>query len=217
MEVGIDNRYNSYYTQTSNDAISNTDKTAVSSTSKTDTAEEYFKNLCSKYPGENIYMSDSYLIKKNEVAFNVSPNYVKKAISDPKVSEKLSYLLDQIPSAKQYWSTHKYTLDGSEIKSVSFVIDENGGVSCKLDVENKKSKDTKKTSDEEKLLEKKKKELKKKAEDLKEAREKHLKGTKGYKVCNYYNNVAKNSSQSLTATDDDSAIFSLDELVGMIQ
>jgi len=222
MAVGIDNRYNSYYTQVSNNYISNTDKTTVSSistTDKTTSKDDYFKNLCDKYSNLNLRMSDSHMNKENDLICNVSPELINKAISDPKAAEKIDYLLDQMASLPQYAQMLSHSLGGPEVKNISVRIDENGGCSCKIEIKQNDSKKTDKKSDEEKLLEKKKKELREKVKALKEAQEKHLKGTKDLKVCNYYNNVAQNCSKNLTVTDDDSMILnlSLDELVGMIQ
>jgi hypothetical protein len=205
MSIGIDNNYNSYYTQVSNNTKSNVGKTIVDNTretNKTVSQEEYFKNLCSKYPEANINMSDSYLMKKNEVAFNFSPKLIEKAINDPKAAKNLDRLINLIPSTQQDFSTPKYTPDGRQINSVSFVVDENGGVSCKIKVEEKNSNNTSKRSDEEELREKKRKELKERAKALKEAQEEKLKGTKEYKVSNYYKNIATNSDMNLLDTFD---------------
>ena len=222
MDVGIHNRYNAYYKQVSNDSINNSDKTAVSSTSTTDkttSKDDYFKNLCEKYSNLNLRMSDSHMNKENDLICNVSPQLINKAISDPKAAEKINYLLDQMASLPQYAQRLSKALGGPEVKNISVRIDENGGCSCKIEIKQNDSKKTDKKSDEEKLLEKKKNELREKVKALKEAQEKHLKGTKEIKVCNYYNNVAQNCSQNLTATDEDSMILnlSLDELVGMVQ
>ena len=196
MSIGINSSYSPYDTQVSYNSRSNTDKTTVSNTStidKTTSKDEYFKNLCDKYSNVNLNMSDSHLNKENELTYNVSPKLINKAINDPKAAENLDRLLDQIPSLKQYISTHKYSLDGScEVNSVSVVIDENGGCSCKIELKQKDSKNTSKTSDEENLLEKKIKEKREKAKDLKEAQDENSKGTKEQKVSNYYKNIATN-------------------------
>lgn len=188
MSIGIGNNYNSYYTQVSNNAKSNVGKTIVdntSTTNKTVSQEEYFKNLCSKCPDANLNMSDSYLMKKNEVAFNFSPKLIEKAINDPKAAKNLDRLINLIPSTQQDFSTPKYTPDGRKINSVSFVVDENGGVSCKIEVEAKSSKNTSETrddkvTDEEKLLKRK----------MEELRKSKLKLPKEYEI---YSNMAKNN------------------------
>jgi len=205
MSIGINSSYSSYYTQVSNNSRSNTDKTTVSNIStidKTTSKDEYFKNLCDKYSNVNLNMSNSHLNKGSEMICNVSPKLINKAISDPKAAENLNRLLDQMSSIPQYINDHKYTLDGREVKNVSFVIDENGGVSCKCEYVEKDSKNTSKTSDEEELREKKRKELKERAKALIEAQEENLKGTKEYKVSNYYKNIATNSDMNLLDTFD---------------
>lgn len=184
MEVG--NSYNSYYTQTINKSINGSDKAAVNSKSiidkpdKTVSKEEYFKNLCNEHPNVNINMSDSYLFRKNEaVTFNVSPKLIEKSMRDPKAAANLNRLLDLAPSFPQYLSMHKYMPDGREVTKVSFVIDENGGVSCDCEYKENKSKKT----DEESYIEK----LRKKK--LKALTEERAKMSKQQKL--YYNNTTK--------------------------
>jgi len=207
MSIGINSSYSPYDTQVSYNSRSNTDKTTLSNTStidKTTSKDEYFKNLCDKYSNVNLNMSNSHLNKGSEMICNVSPKLINKAISDPKAAENLNRLLDQMSSIPQYINDHKYTLDGREVKNVSFVIDENGGVSCKCEYVEKDSKNTSKTSDEEELREKKRKELKERAKALIEAQEEKSKGTKEYKVSNYYKNIATNSDMNLLDTFDKS-------------
>jgi hypothetical protein len=185
MSIGIGSSYSAYYTQTLNSSINNSDKTSISGTTdkstKTASKDEYFNNLSSEYPNAQINMSDSYLFKKNDVTYNFSPKYIEKAMKDPKAAENVKRLLDEAPSFPQYLNTHKYTPDGREVSSVSFVVDENGGVSCKCEFKEKKSKDTDELSDVEKLRRKK----------LKELREGNSKITKQQQ--SYYNNSAKTS------------------------
>ncbi|AQS11455.1 hypothetical protein CLOBY_36110 [Clostridium saccharobutylicum] len=194
MPIGINNSYSSYYTQASDKTGSNNDKTKVSDTDKTKASsantidktiskEEYFKNICERYSGANLRMSNSHLNKGNEIISNVSPQLINKAISDPKAAENLNRLLDQMSSIPQYINNHKYTLDGREVKNVSFVIDENGGVSCKCEYVEKDSKNTSKTSDEEKLRIKR----------MKERKERNLKLSKEHKI---YNDIAVNIDMS---------------------
>ena len=207
MSIGINSSYSPYDTQVSYNSRSNTDKTIVSNTNTTDkttSKDEYFKSICNKYSNVNLNMSNSHLNKGSEMICNVSPQLINKAIGDPKAAENLNRLLDQISSIPQYINEHKYTLDGREVKNVSFVIDENGGVSCKCEYVEKDSKNTSKTSDEEELREKKRKELKERAKALIEAQEENLKGTKEYKVSNYYKNIATNSDMNLLDTFDKS-------------
>ncbi|AQS11454.1 hypothetical protein CLOBY_36100 [Clostridium saccharobutylicum] len=194
MSIGINNSYSSYYTQASdktgsnNDKtkVSDADKTTVSSTSTTDktiSKEEYFKNICERYSGANLYMSNSYNMKKNGVTFNFSPQLIEKAIKDSKAAKNLDRLINLIPSTQQDFNTPKYTLEGRKIDSVSFSVDENGGVSCEIEVEEKNSKNTSKTSDEEKLGIKR----------MKERKERNLKLSKEHKI---YNDIAANIDMS---------------------
>ncbi|NMM62750.1 hypothetical protein HBE96_08580 [Clostridium sp. P21] len=184
MSIEIGSSYNRYYTQISNNSMNNSNKivdnNTINNSAKTVSKDEYFNNLCNKYPGVNINMSDSYLFNKNgTTTFNVSPKYVEKAMKDPKAAENLNRLLNLAPSFPQYLSTHKYMPDGKEITDVSFVIDENGGVSCNCKYKEKKSKDTDELSDVEKIRRKK----------LKELREEKSKITKQQKA--YYNNSSR--------------------------
>lgn len=194
MEIGTS--YNSYYTQSPSNGKSNVGKTTVnneSTTSEIVSKEEYFSNISSKYPNANMYMSNSYTMKKNDVTFNFSPGLIAKAMSDPKAAKNLNRLVDLIPATQQEFSKPKYTIDGRKITGVSFVVDENGGMSCKIDVEQESTKNTRKTSDdetikEEKLHKRKLEELKeKKLEELNKNKKNSL---KGYEIYNnrYYSN-----------------------------
>ncbi|AQS11462.1 hypothetical protein CLOBY_36180 [Clostridium saccharobutylicum] len=200
MSIGINSSYSSYYTQASNKTgsnndktkVSDADKTTVSSTSTTDktiSKDEYFKNLCERYSGANLYMSNSYNMKKNELTYNISPKLIEKATKDPKVAQNLERLLNQIPSLKEYIGNHKYTLGGSEVKSVSVVIDENGGLSCTSEIEPKKSKNTSNTKDSSKTSEEEKLRIKR----MKERKERNLKLSKEHKI---YSDIAANIDMS---------------------
>lgn len=194
MSIGIGNSYGSYYTQVSNNFRSNKNKTIVSDTSsadKTTSKEEYFGSLRNRYSNVNLNMSNSYLSKKNEITYNVSPAFISKANSNPEVSKKLNDILDQAQSTAQYINAHK-SLDGnSEVESVSFSIDENGGCSCKVELKSTNSNDTDKKSQTEKLLENKMKERKAKAEALKETQAKNSQVTKEQKITDSYENLAQ--------------------------
>ncbi|AQS11463.1 hypothetical protein CLOBY_36190 [Clostridium saccharobutylicum] len=200
MSIGINSSYSSYYTQASNKTgvnndktkVSDADKTTVSSTSTTDktiSKDEYFKNLCERYSGANLHMSSSGIMKKNEITYNISPKLVDKATKDSKYAEKLEGLLSQIQSFKEYFNTHKYTLGGSEVKSVSVVIDENDGVSGMLDIEPKNSKNTSNTKDSSKTSEEEKLRIKR----MKEKKERNLKLSKEHKI---YSDIATNIDMS---------------------
>lgn len=182
MAIESCNSYSSYSAQLSNNSTINTDKAIISNentTDKTNLKDEYFKNLSNKYSNINLNMSDSHLNIDNKLIFNVSPKLIRKAISDTKVAKKLEGLLDQIPSLKQYISSHKHSLSGSEVKNVSVVIDENGGCSCKIEFEQENPKNTRETSDEENLRRKK----------IKEQIESDFKLNKEQRI---YKNISKN-------------------------
>lgn len=195
MSIAIGNSYDSYYyTQVSNNSRSNTNKTIVSDTSsknKTISKEDYFESLCNKYTNINLNISNSYLSKENEISYNVSPALISKATSNSEVAEKLNDILDQAQLTAQYINTHK-SLDGnSEVKSVSFLIDENGGCSCKVELKSTNSNDAEQKSETEKLRENRRKELKVKVQALKEAQEKNSEVTKEQKATDSYENLDK--------------------------
>lgn len=210
MSMEVSNKYNSYYTQVSNNSKSNVDKTIDSNKSttnksdKTISSAEYFENLCNKYPNANLNMSDSYINKDNEINFSISPRLINKATKDPKAAENLNRLMDQIPAFTQYVNTHRFNLCGSEVTSVSIVVDENGGCSCKCEYKKKNSVSENDKIYAEKLLESKIKKLQEKAKALKKAQEENIrqndsKISKQQKA--YYRNTAKNMDISFLDTN----------------
>lgn len=182
MSIEINNSCNFNRIQASNKTVTNANNTKNDAISD----EQYFKNVCDKYPYANLNMSDAYLFKKGKIAFNVSPKLINKAANDPKAAEKLTYLLDQIPSFTQFVNAHRHDfLTGRDVESVSMVIDENGNCSCMIKYKENKSKNT---DDEEELIKKRKK-----AKALKQAREESAKLTAKEKAAySSYNNVVPN-------------------------
>lgn len=178
MSIEINNNCNRK--QVSNNTGTNTNSTNNAEISD----EEYFKSVCDKYPYANLNMNDAYLFEKGEIACNISPKLINKAVNDPKSAEKLTYLLDQIPSLNQFINAHRHDfLTGRDVESVSMVIDENGGCSCMVKYKEKKSKNA---DEDEDLIKKKKR-----AKELKEVREKNAKLTaKDRAAYSSYSNAA---------------------------
>lgn len=194
MSVGINNNYNLYYAQVTNNSKSNTDKTSVddnitSTTDKVTSEEDYFKNLRSNYPNVNLNMSDLYLGEKNKITVNISPSLIKRAMNDPEAAKKLNDLMNQMPEFTQFINAHKYTPDGREVTSVSFVIDKDGGCSCMCEYKEQKTKKSNESSYMEKLRKKKIKELREIS--LKKAQEKEVERIENRRTYPYHKNVTK--------------------------
>ncbi len=95
-----------------------------------------FNSFCKKYPDVNLNMSDSYLFSNNgTTTLNVSPKYIEKSLKDQKAAENLDRLMGLAKSFPQYLSTHDRLPSGTRVSKVSFLVDENGGVSCQCEFE----------------------------------------------------------------------------------
>ncbi|OPJ64456.1 DUF6033 family protein [Clostridium oryzae] len=204
MSVEIDNRYGSCYEQVSNKTKCDVSENKAGKRCTSDkgiSKYNYFKNICSKYQNLNINMSDAVLGEENKLTINISPKLVEKATKDPKASEKINYLLDQMPSLPQFIEKLSYSLTGKKVTKVSIMIDENGECRTKCEFEDEDTKKLNTTEDhQEKLRKKKIKALRERAKALKEARKDASKDIKGQQVCGYYDTISEGFDSNLLDT-----------------
>ncbi len=110
--------------------------------SKQGATTNLISDLKNKHSNVSINMSNAYIFADNSsTTLNISPAYTKKAANDPAVQaniERLAGLADSFPT---YLSTHNTLPDGSQVSKVSFVVDENGGVSCNCEYRRKNTSD----------------------------------------------------------------------------
>ena len=116
--------------------------TTLSRFSKT-AKEEYVDRLCTKFPNAHINISNSYGFSSDRsTTLNVSSGYLEKAMTRPEASQNLERLAGLSETFPQYLNTHNILPDGRQITNVSFLVDENGGVSCMCEYKNSNAKQT---------------------------------------------------------------------------
>ncbi len=94
-------------------------------------SNSYFAGLKEKYDTVSMNMSDAYNFNTDSnVTLNISPEYIEKAESSPEVASNIERLSGLAESFPQYLGTHNTLPDGTKVTGVSFVVNENGGVSC---------------------------------------------------------------------------------------
>ncbi len=116
---------NSIVNNTTN--YSNMDSSRV----RSDNGNSFFDSLQEKHSTVSINMSSAYNFNADAaVTLNISPAYVEKAENNPEISSNIERLSGLAESFPQYLGTHNTLPDGTKVTGVSFVVDENGGVSC---------------------------------------------------------------------------------------
>ena len=115
---------------------------------KSNSKNKYFNTLCNKYPDVNMNISNSYLFSNSgTVTLNVSPKYIEKSLKDPESAENLDRLVGLTQSFPQYLSTHNCLPSGTQVSKVSFLVDEDGGVSCQCEFRKNKLNESMQTND----------------------------------------------------------------------
>ena len=110
---------------------------------KSDDSKQYFAGLKNKYSDVSMNMSNAYLFNNNSTTtLNISPEYLQKAANQPEVGKNIERLAGLARSFPQYLGTHNTMPDGTKVTGVSFVVDENGGVSCNCTYESKEQDDS---------------------------------------------------------------------------
>ncbi len=106
------------------------------------TTANLISNLKKNHSNVSINISNAHLFAdNNSTTLNISPAYTTKAASDPAVQANIARLAGLADSFPTYLSTHNTLPDGSQVSKVSFVVDENGGVSCNCEYSRKKTND----------------------------------------------------------------------------
>ena len=113
------------------DGINNYNTELNSKTKNANSKNAYMKSLKTKFSDVKINMSNSFLFNSNNsTTLNFSPKYMEKALNDPSTAENIERLAGLAQSFPQYLNNHNTLPDGTKVEKVSFVVDENGGVSC---------------------------------------------------------------------------------------
>lgn len=188
MAMEVISNYSNYaanYADTTKKSSSNA--AAEAKTSSKGKAQEYYEQLCKKFPQININSSGGIASGgKNNIVLNLSNDCLKKMASDPDFAKKIENDIAGIPAAhKQMFAKAKS--DGMEIHGFAVRINADGSMQCScsgstktsgtkqsssiLNTEKKQKERLEKKCEERKILEEKaaKKRAEKKAEEEKVA------------------------------------------------
>ena len=188
MAMEIISNYSNYaanYADTTKKSSSNTAtevKTNTSTNSK-DKVQEYYEQLCKKFPQIKINTSGGIASgSKNNIVLNLSNDCLKKMASDPDFAKKIENDIAGIPAAHEQMFA-KAKSDGIEIHGFAVRINADGSMQCScsgstrtsdskqnstmLNTEKKQKERLEKKREERKILEEKaaKKRAEKKAEE----------------------------------------------------
>ena len=106
-------------------------------------ADGYFTGLKKKFPDVSMNKSNNYFFSKDSATtLNISPEYLRKAENQPEIAKNVERLAGLARAFPQYLGTHNTMPDGTKVAGVSFVVDENGGVSCNCTYESRKQSDS---------------------------------------------------------------------------
>lgn len=161
----------------------------VSAKTNEDIENEYFKKLKEDYGTLQIKKNKVNIVQKDRTMISISPDLIKKASKDKTVDVKLRKLLDDAVENKASFRSYKYSKDGHEVSSVSFMIDSKLNVSCKIRLKKKISIDTK---EERKSIATK---IEKQVEEFK------LKNKSNNKAALYYNYISVIAENKFTSLD----------------
>lgn len=188
MQIGMSGGVNQYY---QNYAAKKTAKTSAS---------DYFSGVQEKFAGVSMNMSNAYLFSRDSsTTLNISPEYVKKSQDDPETAQNLERLAGLAQSFPQYLNTHNTMPDGTTVSKVSFVVDENGGVSCNCEYSKPKADNDNSLSYYAKIKERREEEAEE--ERLEKLKSSRFDYTSGYTV----RNVLERSFAASTGTVQDDA------------
>ncbi len=189
MAMEITNNYNNYaanYADTTEKSGSNA-ATEIKTSSK-GKVQEYYEQLCKKFPQININSSRGIADGgKNNIVLNLSNDCLKKMASDPDFARKIENDIAGIPAAHEQMFA-KAKSDGIEIHGFAVRINADGSMQCScsgstrtsgskqsssvMGTEKKQKERLEKKREERKVLEEKavKKQAEKKAEEEKAAK-----------------------------------------------
>ncbi len=135
MAMEITNNYNNYaanYADTTKKSSSNvaTEVKTNTSTSSKDKVQEYYEQLCNKFPQININTSGGIASgNKNNIVLNLSNDCLKKMASDPDFAKKIENDIAGIPAAHEQMFA-KAKSDGIEIHGFAVRINADGSMQC---------------------------------------------------------------------------------------
>jgi hypothetical protein len=95
------------------------------------TVDNYYKKISGKFNDLNFTVGNSAKGANGSSGFGnviISPEYLKKAASDPKIAAELENTVSGIPDAVN-WLKNSCKMKGIELLSCAFSIDKDGGVS----------------------------------------------------------------------------------------
>ena len=188
MAMEITSNYSNYaakYADTTKKSSSNaaTEVKTNTSTSSKDKVQEYYEQLCKKFPQIKINTSGGIASgSKNNIVLNLSNDCLKKMASDPDFAKKIENDIAGIPAAHEQMFA-KAKSDGIEIHGFAVRINADGSMQCScsgstrtsgskqnsstLNTEKKQKERLEKKREERKILEEKaaKKRAEKKAEE----------------------------------------------------
>ena len=135
MAMEITSNYSNYaanYADTTKKSSSNvaTEVKTNTSTSSKDKVQEYYEQLCNKFPQININTSGGISSgNKNNIVLNLSDDCLKKMASDPDFAKKIENDIAGIPAAHEQMFA-KAKSDGIEIHGFAVRINADGSMQC---------------------------------------------------------------------------------------
>lgn len=135
MAMEITSNYSNYaanYADTTKKSSSNvaTEVKTNTSTSSKDKVQEYYEQLCNKFPQININTSGGIASgNKNNIVLNLSNDCLKKMASDPDFAKKIENDIAGIPAAHEQMFA-KAKSDGIEIHGFAVRINADGSMQC---------------------------------------------------------------------------------------
>lgn len=131
MAMEITNNYNNYaanYTDTMKK--SGSDATREVKTSSKARAQEYYEQLCKKFPQININSSRGIASgDRNNIVLNLSNDCLRKMASDPDFARKIENDIAGIPAAHEQMFARAKS-DGIEIHGFAVRINADGSMQC---------------------------------------------------------------------------------------
>lgn len=158
---------------------------------------EYFNNKysMSPSPGIDIKMGSTFINTKGKVTLCLSPDLVKKSMTDPKAAEIIKHGIDCMKGVEQFVKTHSLP-DGTKAKSVSFTVDAQGNI--EVNIEWEKPKEKKNDESEKKAKEKSKEKLKYKKKNLDKLKERGKLSNNPYDNSVYKNMVYRDNTADVS-------------------
>ncbi|AZV56587.1 DUF6033 family protein [Clostridium sp. AWRP] len=126
------NNYNQSNINTKTDASKSVTESNSTSKTTSNSVDEYYKQLCAKFPNLNImvgHFSKGAMIATStnidHAPITIDPAYLKKAANDPKIAAKLEKNLGDEPMALN-WLKNAAKMGGNKVTSLGSYYDANG-------------------------------------------------------------------------------------------